>query len=324
MQKTPEYSFAQAHTAEHAFVGALQNMTGQTLNVMKVNHREDNNTVFIRRVPEIDLELVIRAQVNLNQLINRGRKVTSYTFSSLNEAKKRFPTLRANEERITGPDPIRVIEIENHDLAACNKDHLTNLAECGFFLVTTISNNKDIVEIDFSVGLQAKEAAIHVTQKLLNVCNIVGANINSIENTVRKLKHENEDSMRKLRAHSRESLNNIKPYTLGSNKITIFQSTFTDLVDSEIRTFADNKIINDNTVVIIANAHSDSDSSSSHATLTIARNESLKNIDCDKIVKEIVSRDGRGGGKPHFATGMIRKDATTDIIHTIVTLITKL
>jgi len=324
MQNSREYLFARAHTAEHAFVGALQNLAGQTLSVVKVNHREDKNTVFIRRVPELDLELVLQAQVNLNQLINRGRKVISYTFSSLNEAKKRFPTLRANEERITGPDHVRVIEIENHDLAACAKDHLANLAECDFFLVTRISNSEDIVEIDFSVGLQAKEAAIYTTQKLLNVCNVVGANINSIENTVRKLKYENEDLLRKLRVYSRESLDSIKPYTLGNNEITIFQSTFKDLVDSEIRAFADNKIINDNTIVIIANAHSDKDSSSSTATLTVARNKSLKNIDCDRIVKELASLDGRGGGKPHFATGMIKKDAMADIVHTIVTFISKL
>jgi alanyl-tRNA synthetase len=179
-----------------------------------------------------------------------------------------------------------------------------------------------MVEIDFSVGLQAKEAAINITQKLLNVCNIAGANINSIENTVRKLKNENEDSMRKLRAYSMESLNSIKPYTLGSNILIIFQGTFKDLVDSEIRAFADSQISNDNTVVIIANAHSNKDSST--ATLTVARNKLLKNIDCDRIVKEIASRDGRGGGKPDFATGMIKKDSMAETIQTIVEFIIKL
>ena len=322
MQKSREYFFAQAHTAEHAFVGTLQNMTGQTLNVVKVNHREDNNTVFIRRVPEIDLELIKRAQINLNELIDRGGAVISHTFPSLSEAKERFPTLRANEERIKGDDSVRVIEIENHDLAACAKDHLTNLAECDFFLVTRISHNKDMMEIDFSVGLQAKEAATNITQKLLNVCNIAGANINSIENTVRKLKNENEDSMRKLRAYSMESLNSIKPYTLGSNKLIVFQGIFKDLVDSEIRAFADSQIRSVNTVVIIANAHSSKDSST--ATLTVARNKSLKSIDCDRIVKEIASRDGSGGGKPDFATGMIKDDSMAETIQTIVESIIKL
>ncbi len=49
----------------------------------------------------------------------------------------------------------------------------------------------------------------------------------------------------------------------------------------------------------------------------------LKDIDCNKIVKEIASIEGRGGGKPHFATGVIKKDEMTDIIKNVVSLVTK-
>jgi alanyl-tRNA synthetase len=324
MQKSPEYLRACAHTVEHAFVGALQNLAGQTLSVVKVDHRDKNNTVFIRRVPKIDHELIIQAQEDVNQLINTGRKVMSYSFSSLSEAKKHFPMLRANEERILEPDQVRVIEIENHDLAACAKEHVINLTECDFFLVTRISKSSNIFEIDFSVGPQAKEAAIHTSLKLLNICHEIGANINSVENTVKKIKNENEKFLRILKSHSRKNLDNIKPYTVENSKLTIIQGTFTDLIDSEIRTFADKKIVNNNTVVIIANAHNnDSHASNSTATIVVARNASLKEIDCNRIVKEIASIDGRGGGKPHFATGVVKKDEMIDIVKGVVTLITK-
>lgn len=324
MQNSPEYLFARAHTAEHAFVGALQNLAGQTLSVSKVNHREGNNTVIIRRIPEIDLGMIIRAQEDTNQLINTGREIMSYTFPSLNEAKKQFPTLRANVERIIEPDHVRVIEIENHDLAACSKDHVTNLKECDFFLVTRVSKNSNDIEIDFSVGLQAKEAAIRTSQKLLNTCNVVGANINSIENTVRKLKNENEILMKNARHYTRENLGNIRPYTPEGSKITIFQGVFSDYIDSEIRAFTDKKIVNNDTFVIIANAHNnDNDLSNSTATLIVARSESLKDIDCNRLIKEIASMDGKGGGKPHFATGLIKSAQAANVINSIVTLITK-
>ena len=155
MQESLGFTFASAHTAEHAFVGALQKLLGQTLSVVKVEHREMNNTAFIKTVPRMDLGLVMQAQEYVNQLIKTGNKVMSHTFSSLNEAKKQFPSLRANEERIIGPQQVKVIEIENHDLAACARDHVTNLTECDFFLVTRVSNSSNITEIDFSVGLQA-------------------------------------------------------------------------------------------------------------------------------------------------------------------------
>jgi alanyl-tRNA synthetase len=322
MQESPEFTLARAHTAEHAFVGALQNLVGQTLSVMKVEHREMNNKAFIKTDPKMDLGLIMQAQEHVNQLIKTGRKVKSHTFSSLNEAKKQFPSLRANEERIVGSQQITVIEIENHDLAACARNHITNLAECDFFLVTRVSNSSNITEIDFSVGLQAREVAIHTLQKLLNICNELGANINSVENTVKKIKNQNEKLLRDLKNYSRKNLDSIQPNVFGRNKTTLYHGIFNDLMDSEIRAFADRKIANDKAVIIIANMHNERSynnlASEPTATIIVAANESLKDIDCNMIVKEIA---GRGGGKPHFATGLIEVDETTNIVGSIVTLV---
>jgi alanyl-tRNA synthetase len=324
MQESLGYTFASAHTAEHAFVGALQKLLGQTLSVVKVEHREMDNTAFIKHVPKMDMGLVMQAQENVNQLIKTGRKVMSHTFSSLNDAKKQFPSLRANEERIVGPQEITVIEIENHDLAACARDHVTNLTECGFFLVTRVSNGDNITEIDFSVGLQAMEVARHTLQKLLNICNEVGANINSVENTVKKIKNQNEKLLRDLKNYSRKSLDSLQPYIIGRNKITLYHGIFNDLMDSEIRAFADKKIVDDKAVVIIVNAHDDAINSNNSplpeptATIVVASNKSLKGIDCNRIVKEIV---GRGGGKPYFATGLTKLDDASNTVKRIVTLV---
>ena len=46
--------------------------------------------------------------------------------------------------------------------------------------------------------------------------------------------------------------------------------------------------------------------------------ESLIDIDCNRIVKEIA---GRGGGKPYFATGMIKVNEASNIVGNIVTLV---
>jgi alanyl-tRNA synthetase len=324
MQESLEFPFAHAHTAEHAFVGALQNLAGQTLSVVKVEHRRKNNTAFIKTVPKMDLELILQAQENVNQLIKTGRSVMSYTFSSLDEAKKRFPSLRANEERIIEPQQVTVIEIEHHDLAACARDHVTNLTECDFFLVTGVSNRGNITEIDFSVGLQAREVATYALQKLLNICNVTGANINSVENTVKKIKNQNDKLLGDLKNYSRKSLDSLQPYTFDSNKVTLFHGIFNNLIDSEIRAFADKRIADSNTIVIIANAPNDDGNnipvSEPTATIVVAANESLKAIDCNKMVKEIV---GRGGGKPHFATGLIKKNEMADIVSTIIALVKK-
>ena len=130
-------------------------------------------------------------------------------------------------------------------------------------------------------------------QKLLNICNETGANINSVENTVKKIKNQNEKLLGDLKNYSRKSLDSIQPYTFDSNKITLYHGIFNDLIDSEIRAFADKKIANGKTVVIIANTHNDDRNNNNPvseptATIVVAANESLKDIDCNIIVKEIV------------------------------------
>ncbi|HVD20317.1 MAG TPA: hypothetical protein VNB95_00065, partial [Nitrososphaera sp.] len=116
-------------------------MLGQTLKVRKVQHKSSshNNTAFIL-IPQLDLDTVIKAEAEVNSLIAKGRRITTRTFSSLEEAKREIPNLRANEERITatGASKVKVVEIENHDVAACAMEHASNLQECDFFLVTRL------------------------------------------------------------------------------------------------------------------------------------------------------------------------------------------
>ena len=57
-----------AHTAEHALIGSLQKLIGKTLHVRKVEHRQADNSVFIT-TPHLDLELIIKAQSEVNSLI---------------------------------------------------------------------------------------------------------------------------------------------------------------------------------------------------------------------------------------------------------------
>src|ERR671939_717789 len=121
-----------AHTAEHAFIGSLQKLLGQTLNVRKVEHKGSGNTAFII-IPQLNLDTVLRAEKEVNSLIAKGRRVTTSIFSSLEQAKQQIPNLRANEQRIANADKVRVIEIENHDIAACAMEHVSNLQECHFF-----------------------------------------------------------------------------------------------------------------------------------------------------------------------------------------------
>ncbi|HJS68533.1 MAG TPA: hypothetical protein VJ730_03855 [Nitrososphaera sp.] len=293
------------HTAEHAFIGSLQKLLGQTLKVRKVEHKASGNTASIV-IPQLDLDTVIRAESEVNALIAEGRKISERAFESLEEARRQIPNLRANEERIEGQ--VRVVEIENHDVAACARDHAGNLHECDFFLVTRLAKSGSEFEVDFVVGRQAKETAVALSARLLKVCGELGANINTVENTAKKLRIENEGNIGKLRALGREKLSGIIPVTNG--RITLLKGIFENLVDEQLQEFAGKKIADANTVVLVANVGSET------ASIVFARNEKME-IDCNRLFKQFVGPDGRGGGKPHFVTGVVKKQVVGDVLDRI-------
>jgi alanyl-tRNA synthetase len=297
-----------AHTAEHAFIGSLQKLFDQTLKVRKVEHRGSGNTVFIV-IPQLDLDTVLKAETEVNSLIAKGRRVTARTFSSLEEAKRQIPNLRANEQRITAGE-VRVVEIENHDVAACAMEHASSLQECDFFLVTRLSKSGSEYEVDFVVGCQAKDTAVSLSAKLLRVCNELGANINTIENTARKLRSENEINIRRLKALGREKLAGIQPVTRGSVKL--LKGVFENLSDDQLQEFAGEIIINPNTIVLLVNITDEI------ANIVFARNEKMEGIDLNKMFKQFADADGRGGGKPHFVTGIVKKQAVSRVLDSIV------
>jgi alanyl-tRNA synthetase len=276
-----------------------------------VEHKvSGHNTAFIL-ISQLDLDAVINAEVEVNSLIAKGRRVTTHIFSSLEEAKREIPDLRANEERITAaaPSEIKVVEIENHDVAACAMEHVSNLQECDFFLVTRLSKSGSEYEVDFVVGRQAKDTAVALSSKLLRVCNELRANINTVENTAQKIRSENEINARKLKALSREKLTRIQPVTSGS--LTLLKEILENLSDEQIQEFAGEIIINPNTIVLLANI------SDERANIVFACNEKVQGIDLNKMFKQFAGADGRGGGKPHFVTGFVKKQAVSRVLDSI-------
>jgi alanyl-tRNA synthetase len=148
-----------------------------------------------------------------------------------------------------------------------------------------------------------------LSSKLLRVCHELRANINTVENTAQKLRSENEINARKLKALSREKLAGIQPVTSGT--VTLLKGIFENLSDNQLQEFAGEIIINPNTLVLLANI------SDERANIVFARNEKMEGIDLNKMFKQFADIDGRGGGKPHFVTGIIKKQAVSRVLYSI-------
>ena len=305
-----------AHTAEHAFVGSLQKLIGVTLSVRKVEHRDKDSLVFID-ANYLDIELIARAQSEVNLLIVNGRRVLTYTFSSLKNARERFPLIRANESRLKEDESIRVVEIEGYDVAACRREHAKNMNQCGLFLVTNVSKTDKEYEINFVVDKEARETALKLSLRLAKISSELGANVNTIESTIKKLKKKNEVYLKNLKFLTREKLHTLIPNTMiaNNNQVSIVNGIFSGLLDNEISSYAAQKIKCKNTVVIIANKSDTCEQDI--AKVVFARSSSLT-IDCEKLFREVVPA-ARGGGRPEFFTGTINRSEVDNAI----TLITK-
>ena len=304
-----------AHTAEHAFIGSLQKLLNMTLNVRKVEHRDSYNIAYIKESGlDLDFEKIAAAEKEVNRLILEGRKILHHSFSSLNEAKQTLPTLRANETRLLNVDKIRVVEIQNHDLAACSMEHVNNLSECEFFLVTSLSTNGSDYEIRFMVGKSAMDEAVKVTQKINIICDQVGANYNTIETTIKKLYCQREQYYNQLQKLTSKILDDIQGRHIEEQNIIIISSILSDMDWRMILNFVGERILESRTIVILVNKDE-----SDTANLVFARSDDVV-LDCVAVFQAVRKQHdiGAGGGKPNFVNAKITTSMSEKAVNALI------
>jgi alanyl-tRNA synthetase len=304
-----------AHTAEHAFIGSLQKILNKSLTVRKVEHRHSYNIAFIKSSDlDLDFDKILSAEKEVNRLIVEGRNILHHSFSSLTEAKKEIPDLRANEQRLTYADKITVVEIENHDVAACSMEHVSNLSECIFFLVTSMSMNGSDYEIRFMVGKNAMDEAVKITEKIHSICNEVGANYNTVEGTIKKLHKEREQFYDQSKKLTNKILTSIQSQYFDKQNITVISKILDNMDWRMVQTFVGQKILEARTIVILVNTD-DYDL----ASLVFARSSDV-NLDCVEIFENLGKKQeiGKGGGKPNFINAKIKKSISNKVVKDLI------
>ena len=304
-----------SHTAEHAFIGSLQKLVKKTLKVRKVEHNDSDNVAFLKSSEvELDFDKIVLAEKEVNRLILEGRKIFHHSFSSLDEAKKKLPDLRANEPRLSNVDKITVVEIENHDLAACSMEHVSNLSECNFFLVTSLSMNGQDYEIRFLVGKRAMDEAVKLTEKINIICNEVGSNYNTVEATIKKLQKESEQHYNDVIKLTNKVLTDIPIQYFDKQNVTIISATLDNMDWRIIQTFVGKRIKKSRTVIILANISVDD-----MANLVFARSDDV-NLDCVEIFDNLRSHQqlGKCGGKSNFVNARVKKTLSDKVLKGLI------
>jgi alanyl-tRNA synthetase len=303
-----------AHTAEHAFIGSLQKILNKTLNVRKVEHKDKYNVAFINASEvQLDIKMISMAQKDVNRLILEDRKILHHSFHSLNEAKTKIPNLRANESRLAEADKITVIEIENHDVSACSMEHVNNLSECIFFLVTSLTKNGADYEIKFMVGKNAMDEAVKAIEKINMICHQIDANYNTVEATISRLYAEREQYYEQLKIITNKMLNDLPTQHFKKKNVTVISSILNNANWRIIQNFAGEKILEPRTIIILVN-RDDGDI----ANLIFARSVDV-DLDCVEIFQNLRKNQeiGTGGGKPNFINAKIVKSMSNKILESL-------
>ncbi len=303
-----------AHTAEHAFIGSLQKILNKTLNVRKVEHKDKYNVAFINASEvQLDIKTISMAQKDVNRLILEDRKILHHSFHSLNEAKMKIPNLRANESRLAEADKITVIEIENHDVSACSMEHVNNLSECIFFLVTSLTKNGADYEIKFMVGKNAMDEAVKAIEKINMICHQIDANYNTVEATISRLYAEREQYYEQLKIITNKMLNDLPTQLFKKKNVTVISSILNNANWRIIQNFAGEKILEPRTIIILVNTD-DGDM----ANLIFARSVDV-DLDCAEIFQNLRKNQeiGTGGGKPNFINAKIVKSMSNKILESL-------
>ena len=166
--------------------------------------------------------------------------------------------------------------------------------------------------MDFLVGKEAKDAARYLSARFMRLCIELGANVNTVESTAKKLQAEADTFRQKLKSVSLEKLTAIVPDKIG--KFSLIKGVFYNLDDDQVVEFAGERTADENVLVLIANGGQE------RAKVVLARNERSSDLDCSQLFKRIVREDGRGGGKPHFVTGVVKSEALDKVAITTLCL----
>lgn len=285
-----------------------------------MEHYENVNRVIVE-LQHLDLQTVNEAEREVNSIIHEGRRIKIHYFKALSEARNRFPNLRANEERIKEiTQHVRVIEIEGHDIAACAMEHASNLLECEFFLVTRVARTGRGVgyEIDFAVQAQAKEVSLSLSWKMLRICQSLGANTNTVEDTINNLIEKNNLNALKLKRLTSEYLCRIQPKIISHDvKVNLIRETFYGLDDEEIRSFVGKKTSQsqERTIVLIVNMPINK---SEYGSFVLARAENLDQVDCKMLIDSCSTFGIKGGGRPAFVTGIVNVECAEAITSRLI------
>lgn len=290
------YDLMQGHTGEHLLFCSLKRQDPE-LEITKIYISSESKYVIVNH--DISWDKIKEAVKFANQAIRDNLPVTK---TLMNRDDPDISTVRVKLERIE-EEEISVVAIGNIDLSACSGIHVMETSELEFLFVDRkVSAGKDGIAIHFKIGNAAKDAAIELANICLQATEEAESKPELLVRTISNIKQEIETGREMLKNASKQQLAHLKPESL--NGVDIYSGKFS--ADKKILTDAAENYKSKGNIAAFVSV---SDS------VSIILASGNQNIDCKKILSEILTEfGGRGGGKSDFAQGGIEDISKADAI----------
>ncbi len=177
------------HSGEHLLVGSLYKLV-PGLKVVRVVHEDSGvDKAFLRYDGDIGWETVIEAARMANKAIADDLPFHVEVFDSLDEARAKYPGLRAYEERLGDKEFIRVVRIGDYDASACINPHVERASEVRLVVPRLIRRVRSgLYELEFYTGERAVDYALESVSNMYSMSRLLGSSLEDLYNRVESLK----------------------------------------------------------------------------------------------------------------------------------------
>jgi len=298
-------SLVRMHSGEHIFVGALLKII-KDAKVDKIMLDEDESSLFII-CKDLTWEKLFEAEKLANQVIKQGRDIIVKEVSKEEAAK--IPGLRIKLDRIKD-EKIRLVEVKDHDIAACSGVHALKTDFIGNFLVTKFNLVKGAYEIRFKTN--ASDDLFELANIARLSSSIIKKDVKEVPDFIKKLIADNELKTNRIRELSSKLVQDVNEEKI--NNINFISNTFEDVERKQLVDHAAS-LLREKTIVCFVNKINEN----SQLLIMVSEDSGIK---ANELLKEVMEKfNGKGGGRDNFAMGSFKKefaDKALDLVRNII------
>lgn len=319
VEETNRKGIVKNHTATHLLHQALKDVLGTHVNQAGSQVSEERLRFDFSHFGQVTEEEIAKIEAIVNEKVWASIPV-EISEKKLAEAKAMGAMALFGEKY---GDVVRVVQVGNYSLELCGGCHVNNTAEIGLFKVVSESGiGAGVRRIEAVTGKGAYEymngqvellSSIAESVKAKNVKDVL-ARVEQLQQQVRDLQRENESLSTKLGNIEAQSLTSeIKEV----NGVAVLAKKVNAKDMDALRSISDSLKANlASGIIVLAAAHNDKVS----IVATVTEDLIKKGYHAGKLIKEVASRcGGGGGGRPDMAQAGGKNPAQIDDALSFVT-----